>query len=394
MPDRHTTDQRHRNMAAIHSFSTGPELKLRHALWRMGFRYRMNDKRLPGKPDVVLPRYRTAVFVHGCFWHGHRGCKYNTIPKTNTDFWRAKIVRNLERDQEVWRQLEAKGWFVIIVWECQLKKELLSQTITKIQADLLHNLKVLEQEKEKRLIIQEHYKMERQAKKEREASLNEELKHSINYITIMGTSNYQDRVRRKISGWYEKKELEDKAVDRIMRVRDEITELLQETGREGIDAVIQYLDDSGFYYRASSPNKHHNFPGGLAEHSLGTYKLAKQYKGNLDVPENSIIIAALLHDICKSDRFWFKGRTIRQHNPKCEMDSRHSVRSIAILKNCGLKLNEQERRAIRWHMKGKGYHSRNKAADLDHSKAVKETLWDIVFRADKDDAKAHPGKKR
>ena len=115
MSDNLTLDQRHRNMAAIHSASTSPELKLRHALWYLGFRYRITDKHHPGTPDIVLPKYRSAIFVHGCFWHGHRGCKFYTVPKTNTDFWTAKVARNQERDQKVWRQLEAKGWFVIIV---------------------------------------------------------------------------------------------------------------------------------------------------------------------------------------------------------------------------------------------------------------------------------------
>ena len=81
MSDTLTPDQRHRNMAAIHSASTRPELKLRHALWQLGFRYRMNDRKLPGKPDIVLPKYRTVIFVHGCFWHGHNGCKFYTVPK-------------------------------------------------------------------------------------------------------------------------------------------------------------------------------------------------------------------------------------------------------------------------------------------------------------------------
>lgn len=114
-------------MSQIHSSSTKPELKLRRALWSLGFRYRVNEKRLPGKPDIVLPKYRTVVFIHGCFWHGHKGCKYYTVPKTNTEFWKAKVVRNQERDQEEWRQLEAKGWAVIIVWECQLKKSSLTK---------------------------------------------------------------------------------------------------------------------------------------------------------------------------------------------------------------------------------------------------------------------------
>jgi DNA mismatch endonuclease (patch repair protein) len=122
MPDVLSPEQRHRNMAAIHSASTKPELKLRHALWQMGFRYRVNDRRLPGSPDIALPKYRTVIFVHGCFWHGHKDCRLFSVPKTNPEFWTAKITRNQERDQKVWRQLEAKGWSVIIVWECRLKK--------------------------------------------------------------------------------------------------------------------------------------------------------------------------------------------------------------------------------------------------------------------------------
>ena len=99
----------------------------------------MNDRCLPGKPDIVLPRYRTAVFIHGCFWHGHKGCRYYTVPKTNTDFWTAKVARNQQRDQDVWRQLEAKGWFVIIVWECELKKAVFEETIARVRDEILRN---------------------------------------------------------------------------------------------------------------------------------------------------------------------------------------------------------------------------------------------------------------
>ena len=210
---------------------------------------------------------------------------------------------------------------------------------------------------------------------------------------MLVNDQFEKLARRKIAGWYNCKEHEDKAVSRMSAVRTEIIDLLASTEREGIGNVIDYLDQSGFFYRASSANKHHNFPGGLAEHSLGTYKLA-QVEGELyGLPKDSVIIAALLHDTCKSDRFWFKGRIIRQHTPKCEMDGMHSVRSLMILKDCGLELNEQERRAIRWHMKGEKYHSRHKEKELDHSKAVKEGLWHAVFYADKKDAAAHPGRK-
>ena len=154
--------------------------------------------------------------------------------------------------------------------------------------------------------------------------------------------------------------------------REAITNLLVSTERQGINNVLQYLDDSGFFYRASSPHGHHNYPGGLAEHSLGTYRLAQS--SGIGLNRNSIIICSLLHDICKSDRFWFKGRSIRQHTPNCEMDSRHSVRSIAILKDCGLPLSEPERRAIRWHMKGPHSHPRNEKDKADHAKLMQPPI--------------------
>ncbi len=176
MPDVLTRIQRHRNMAAIHSASTTPERKLRHALWHQGFRYRKNDKRLPGKPDIVLPMYRTVIFVHGCFWHGHKDCTYYTIPKTNTEFWVAKVARNQERDQEVWRKLEAKGWSVIIVWECQLKKAVLDDTINKVAAEIRHNGEILHCVQNDRRKAREEYRLERKIRKEREQSLLEEVK--------------------------------------------------------------------------------------------------------------------------------------------------------------------------------------------------------------------------
>ena len=176
MADVHTTDQRHRNMAAIHSASTKPELKLRHALWLLGFRYRVNDKHLPGRPDIVLPKYRTVIFVHGCFWHGHKDCKYYTVPKTNTDFWVAKVASNQERDQEVWRKLEAKGWNVIIVWECQLKKGVLEDTVNRIADEIRHNGEILHSAQNDRKKAREEYRSERRIRKEREQSLLEEVK--------------------------------------------------------------------------------------------------------------------------------------------------------------------------------------------------------------------------
>jgi len=134
--DKLSTEQRSANMAAIRSKDTKPEIIVRRGLWSRGFRYRLNHKRLPGHPDLVLRKYRTCIFVNGCFWHGHGVelskmesspcCK---IPKTNRDFWVAKIRRNKERDKEDQKKLAAMGWHCITVWECELKPSKREQTL-------------------------------------------------------------------------------------------------------------------------------------------------------------------------------------------------------------------------------------------------------------------------
>jgi len=121
MADRVTPHQRHKNMAAIHGKNTKPEMVVRQWLWRHGYRYRLNLPRLPGKPDIVMRKYRTCIFVNGCFWHGHEGCRYYTVPKTNTEFWVNKVERNKERDIEVKKQLASMGWHTVTIWECELK---------------------------------------------------------------------------------------------------------------------------------------------------------------------------------------------------------------------------------------------------------------------------------
>lgn len=176
MSDNHTQDQRHRNMAAIHSSSTKPELRLRLTLWRNGFRYRVNDRRLPGSPDIVLPRYRTVIFVHGCFWHGHKGCPHYTVPKTNVVFWTTKIARNQERDQEVWRQLEAKGWSVIIVWECELKKKRFDETIIRVIKDIIENGQLYHSREQERKAFRQIRLAERRGQKARQEALMAEIK--------------------------------------------------------------------------------------------------------------------------------------------------------------------------------------------------------------------------
>lgn len=121
--------QRHRNMSAIRSKNTKPELLVRKFLFSKGYRYRVNKAGLPGKPDIVLRKYRTCIFIHGCFWHGHEGCKYFRVPKTNTEFWQKKIEHNHERDLRDREKLKEIGWHTIVIWECQLKSKVREQTL-------------------------------------------------------------------------------------------------------------------------------------------------------------------------------------------------------------------------------------------------------------------------
>lgn len=127
--DKMTKEQRHRCMAAIRGKDTKPEITVRKFLFSRGFRYRLNHPRLPGRPDIVMRKYRTCIFVNGCFWHGHEGCRYYVLPKTNTEFWKAKIDRNRTRDAEEQRRLAAMGWHCITVWECQLKPAVKERTL-------------------------------------------------------------------------------------------------------------------------------------------------------------------------------------------------------------------------------------------------------------------------
>lgn len=127
--DRLSKEQRSKCMSAIRSKNTKPEILVRKFLFGKGFRYRINDSRLPGHPDIVLPKYKTVIFVNGCFWHGHEGCSKYTLPKTNTEFWINKIEKNKKRDITVQRELAAMGWHCIVIWQCQLKSNVLKQTL-------------------------------------------------------------------------------------------------------------------------------------------------------------------------------------------------------------------------------------------------------------------------
>lgn len=129
MVDKLTPEQRHRCMSHIRSRNTKPEIIVRKYLFAHGFRYRVNVKKLPGTPDIVLRKYRTVIFVNGCFWHGHEGCKYFVLPKSNVDFWKKKIERNRERDLKERIRLRDMGWHVIQLWECQLKPKVRQRTL-------------------------------------------------------------------------------------------------------------------------------------------------------------------------------------------------------------------------------------------------------------------------
>jgi len=123
MVDTITSERRSWNMSRIRGRDTGPELHLRSLLHRAGFRFRLHAKKLSGRPDIVLPKYRTAIFVHGCFWHRHPGCRNATTPSTRAEFWQEKFDSNVRRDARNRADLEAAGWAVITVWECELKAD-------------------------------------------------------------------------------------------------------------------------------------------------------------------------------------------------------------------------------------------------------------------------------
>ena len=132
MTDVLTPSQRHLNMSHIRSKNTKPELLVRKWLWQHGIRYRLNVKDIPGKPDIVLRKHRTVIFINGCFWHGHDGCDKFVMPKSNIEFWENKIRTNKERDEKNHRLLREAGWNVIVIWECRLKPALIEETMREV----------------------------------------------------------------------------------------------------------------------------------------------------------------------------------------------------------------------------------------------------------------------
>ena len=180
--DKLSAEQRHKNMAAIHSKDTKPEMIVRRGLWSRGFRYRLNSPKLPGHPDLVLRKYRTCIFVNGCFWHGHgvelknenscvslvasdkverkiensECCK---SPNTNREFWVAKIRRNMERDIEDLRRLAAMGWHCITIWECELKPSKREETLTAL-SNTLREIYIMDRHAPKPYDIDDYYDFE------------------------------------------------------------------------------------------------------------------------------------------------------------------------------------------------------------------------------------------
>ena len=139
MSDVLTPQQRHRCMSHIRSKATKPEMLVRKWLWAHGYRYRLNVKSVPGKPDIVMRKYRTAIFVNGCFWHGHEGCRQFVLPKTNTPFWQTKIAHNRARDQRNHDLLLQNGWQVIVLWQCKLTREKIENTMQSVTVALNQN---------------------------------------------------------------------------------------------------------------------------------------------------------------------------------------------------------------------------------------------------------------
>lgn len=135
MSDKLTPKKRSWNMSRIKGKDTKIEVEVRKYLFSKGYRFRKNDKRYPGKPDIVLPKYHVAIFVHGCFWHRHEGCKDATTPKTRTEFWLEKFDKNVKNDQIKQEKLRELGWKVIVIWECELKRSF-QKTMDKVEKEL------------------------------------------------------------------------------------------------------------------------------------------------------------------------------------------------------------------------------------------------------------------
>jgi len=139
MADVHNKATRSYNMLQIKNMDTKPEVLVRKYLFSKGLRFRKNDKRYPGHPDIVLPKYKTVVFVHGCFWHMHENCRYSRMPSSNVDYWEKKLSGNRDRDKRNQDALTEMGWNVLVVWECQLKKDKRDVTLEELYLSIISN---------------------------------------------------------------------------------------------------------------------------------------------------------------------------------------------------------------------------------------------------------------
>ena len=139
MADTVSKEKRSEIMSHVTGKETKPEIIVRKYLFARGLRYRKNVKRLPGTPDIVFPKYKTAVFVNGCFWHGHKGCKYSHLPSYNFEYWEKKIADNIERDERKKRELEGLGYRVLIIWQCQLKSNTKIETLEALYHNIVNS---------------------------------------------------------------------------------------------------------------------------------------------------------------------------------------------------------------------------------------------------------------
>ena len=193
MPDILTPIQRHSCMSKIRGKDTKPEIRVRKGLHRRGFRFRLQDRRLPGRPDITLPKYGVAIMVNGCFWHGHKGCRYATKPRTNPEFWETKIERNRHRDEVTTAHLEALGWTVITVWECELRgKSAAEARIEALAEDIRKAGEMKLQQKRTRHISRTAAKKEREEMLQRQARLEEEIKRRFPIPLKIRTLSHED----------------------------------------------------------------------------------------------------------------------------------------------------------------------------------------------------------
>ena len=193
MPDILTPIQRHSCMSRIRGKDTKPEIRVRKGLHRRGFRFRLQDRRLPGRPDITLPKYGVAIMVNGCFWHGHKGCRYATKPRTNPEFWETKIERNRHRDEVTTAHLEALGWTVITVWECELRGKAAAEArIEALAEDIRKAGEMKLQQKRTRHISRTAAKKEREEMLQRQARLEEEIKRRFPIPLKIRTLSHDD----------------------------------------------------------------------------------------------------------------------------------------------------------------------------------------------------------